>query len=620
MSESKEDIKVVILCGGKGTRMSEMSEKLPKPLAPIGGKPLVWHIMKNYYAQGYRHFVLCLGYKGKLIREFFLNYPYHLPDITIDVKNQSIVQHGTEELEDWKITLADTGEETLTAQRLQKVKPYLEDQDYFLLTYGDGLSDIDLDKLIEFHKSKGKPVTITGVKTHSKYGQVKTNQDGLVQSFVEKPFLDDIVNGGFMVMNKEFLDHPLLNQDIPLEEVLKDLAEKGSLALYNHDSFWYAMDTIRDHDEFKSIWRSGNVPWKNWEKTRVLLTGNQGYIGSVMEEVLLDNGFEVRGLDAGYFEGGSLVPLPNSVVKNREKNQIIKDIRDVEPSDLANIDAIVHLAALSNDPLGDLDPKLTHEINYLATAKIAELAKKAGVKRFIYSSSCSMYGAADVSKPLDETAEFNPVSAYAQSKVDSETALNKLADENFSPVYMRNATVFGLSKKMRFDLVVNNLSGWAHTISEVKMMSDGKPWRPMVHVRDLCQAFTKALKAPKHLVHNQAFNVGANSENFTIREIAEKVVSGVPNSKLVCMNQVTNDDRSYKVNFDKIKKIGFEAQWSVDRGVSELKQAFEEINLNSETFENEYFTTLKRMKNLLDKGEISPDLRVKKQYKWQVNT
>ena len=343
---------------------------------------------------------------------------------------------------------------------------------------------------------------------------------------------------------------------------------------------------------------------------KILLTGNQGYIGSVMEEVLLKEGHQVIGFDTGFFQGKAFIPNDDVVLENRKTNQINKDIRNATVDDFKGCDVVIHLAALSNDPLGNLDPHLTHNINFEASAKLGELAKAAGVQRFIYSSSCSLYGAADISQAITEVEDFNPQTPYAQSKVDSEVVLTKLSSQDFAPIFMRNATVFGISPRMRFDLVVNNLCGWAFTTKEVVMMSDGKPWRPIVHVRDLCNAFVAAIAAPFESVNNQAFNVGINSENFRVREIAESVVEGIPGSSLKCLNQNPSDTRSYRVNFDKIKTLKkFQPSWSLKKGIEELHNCFQELNLTKEIFEHEYFTTLKRMQALLDREEINKDLR-----------
>lgn len=253
--------KVVILCGGKGTRMREYTDIIPKPMVSVGEMPILWHIMKNYYHQGFKDFVLCLGYKGQTIRNFFINYAHNHDDVTVHLAG--LMRRGNP-LEDWKVTLVDTGEESQTALRLGKVAHHLQDCDYFLLTYGDGVSDIDLKKLIEFHKKQGTPATITGVHARSKYGKVKIDNNNLVNFFEEKPILDDWINGGFMILNKELLNHPLLKENIPLEKFLEALAAEKKLSLYQHEGFWHCMDTSQDNDSLNNIWKSGKVPWKIW--------------------------------------------------------------------------------------------------------------------------------------------------------------------------------------------------------------------------------------------------------------------------------------------------------------------------------------------------------------------
>jgi len=343
----------------------------------------------------------------------------------------------------------------------------------------------------------------------------------------------------------------------------------------------------------------------------IALTGNQGYIGSIMEDELLSRGYVVRGIDAGYFEGKTFVPLSDAVVSNRAKHQVIRDVRDAQIEDFEGIDVVIHLAALSNDPLGALNERLTDEINYKGTVNVATLAKAAGVKRFLYSSSCSMYGAADVSKPLDETADFNPVTAYAQSKVDSEKSLEGLCDDAFAVTSMRNATVFGVSPRMRFDLVINNLGGYAHTTNQVVMKSDGKPWRPVVHVRDVSKAFRTVLESDIDIVRGNAYNVGSNDLNYTVRELADIVVEGFVGSELVCLGEVSGDTRSYKIDFSKIaSELGYVPDWTVERGVEELRTVYREVLLDETLFNDEFFTTLKRMTSLLERGEIKEeDLR-----------
>ena len=263
---NKRDLKVVILCGGKGTRLRDVSEILPKPLVPIGEMPILWHIMKGYSSQGYNNFVLCLGYKGDLIRDFFLNYQNHSTDLILNLRDGKIQRPNKEkDIEEWNITFVNTGETTNTALRLHKIKKYLEKDPFFMLTYGDGVSNIIFDDLLDFHINQKTIGTLTGVNPTSKYGEVKTGENNIINSFVQKPVLDDsYINGGFMVFNNKILRHPMLNEDIPIETVLADLTENNQLSMYKHKRFWHCMDTPRDFSSLNEIWESKKVPWRNW--------------------------------------------------------------------------------------------------------------------------------------------------------------------------------------------------------------------------------------------------------------------------------------------------------------------------------------------------------------------
>jgi len=342
---------------------------------------------------------------------------------------------------------------------------------------------------------------------------------------------------------------------------------------------------------------------------RVLVTGHLGYIGPVMIRLFKEAGHTVTGLDIGYFkecvtEGVSLV-APDK--------EIIRDMRDVAQADVQGIDAIVHLAALSNDPMGEIDQALTHTINHQCSVNLAKLAKNAGVERFIFASSCSIYGAAGNSdKPLDESAPFNPVSAYAHSKVNTESDLNKLADETFSPVYMRNATAYGASPRIRFDLVLNNLMSWAKTTGSIKVMSDGTPWRPLVHIEDISRAALAAAQAPRNIIHNQAFNIGRNDANYQVRDIAEAVAKTVPGAKLEITGESGGDSRSYKVSFDKALNTlpAFEPQWTLQKGCEEINRWFDEGKLHGRAFDSRFFIRLKQLKHLMEAKHIDEKLRV----------
>ena len=278
---------------------------------------------------------------------------------------------------------------------------------------------------------------------------------------------------------------------------------------------------------------------------RVLITGHMGYIGTMLTPMLEDAGYEVVGMDSDLYRDCTYGNAPPNAPS------LMKDIRDAQVEDLIGFEALIHLAALSNDPLGNLDPDLTYEINYLASVRLAEVAKEAGVKRFLFSSSCSTYGAAGESV-LDEMATFNPVTPYARSKVLTEQAVAKLADDRFSPVFLRNATAYGVSSRLRFDLVLNNLVAWATTTGRVYLKSDGTPWRPIVHIEDISRAFIEVLEAPIEVVHNQAFNVGQTSENYRISELAEIVQETVPGCRIQYAEGAGPDKRSYQVDCSKL--------------------------------------------------------------------
>jgi nucleoside-diphosphate-sugar epimerase len=337
---------------------------------------------------------------------------------------------------------------------------------------------------------------------------------------------------------------------------------------------------------------------------RVLVTGHKGYIGTVMVSMLLAEGHDVVGLDTDLYAactfGDAIRDIP----------ALKKDIRDVQARDLEGFDAIAHLAGLSNDPLGDLNPKLTYEINHAASARLGTLAKKAGVRRFLFSSSCSTYGAAGERLANEET-QFNPVTPYGHSKVLVEQDLAGLADSEFSPVFLRNATAYGVSPRLRFDLVLNNLVAWAFTTGRVYLKSDGTPWRPIVHIEDISRAFIAALHAPRELVHNQAFNVGRNDENYRIRELAEIAQETVPDSRIEYAEDAGPDKRCYRVDFSKIARVlpEFKPQWDARRGAKELYEAYCKTGLQLEEFEGPRYKRLAHIKQLLSAGHLDASIR-----------
>ena len=335
---------------------------------------------------------------------------------------------------------------------------------------------------------------------------------------------------------------------------------------------------------------------------KILVTGSEGYIGSILMPLLITNGFTPVGLDVCYYSEANI-----SKSFFPEYKLIIKDIRNFELSDLINenYEAIIHLAALSNDPLGMLDENLTFNINFQATVRMGEIAKKAGIKRFIYSSSCSLYGLGS-KQLLNEESPPYPQTAYGKSKILAENGLSELADNNFSPVFMRNATAFGLSPRMRFDLVVNSLCGFAKIDNEIKILGDGKPWRPLVHIHDIASAMINSLNQPKDKIHNQAFNVGSNSENYQILTIAEKVKERYPGCNISVAMKDAGDSRDYNVSFDKINKVlSFSVSRTLSDGINELADCFRKINLDPEVFHNRLYNRLKQIQYLRDNNIIN---------------
>ncbi len=336
----------------------------------------------------------------------------------------------------------------------------------------------------------------------------------------------------------------------------------------------------------------------------VLVTGHCGYIGTVMVPMLLAEGHEVVGLDSDLYAastfGEGMVNIPS----------IKKDVRDVALSDLDGFDAVIHLAGLSNDPLGDLNPSLTFEINHLASVRLAELSKKAGVERFIFSSSCSNYGAGGEDL-LNEQSPFNPVTPYGISKVRVEQDVAKLADDGFSPTFLRNATAFGVSPRLRFDLVLNNLVAWAFTTGRVYIKSDGTPWRPIVHIEDISRAFIAVLQADRSLVHNDAFNVARNEDNYRIRELADIVKETVPGCVIEYAKDAGPDKRCYRVDSSKILRTlpAFTPCWNARKGAQELYDAYKRVGLRLEDFEGPKYKRIDHIKSLLNSGRLSPDLR-----------
>lgn len=340
---------------------------------------------------------------------------------------------------------------------------------------------------------------------------------------------------------------------------------------------------------------------------RILMTGHLGYLGSVMAARFVEAGHQVTGLDTGYFADCLFVaPLAAAAVP-----ELRRDLREIGPRDLEGFDAVVHLAALSNDPLGNLNEDWTMSINHRASVKLADDARAAGVGRFLFSSSCIMYGASAVAE-VNEDSPLDPRTAYARSKVEAERGIAALATPSFSPVFLRNGTVYGISPRMRFDTVLNSLAGAAVATGRVTVHGDGAPWRPVVHIEDVAQVFLAALTAPRERIHNQALNAAAASVNHQVISLARAVAAAVPGARLECLGQPEADRRTYKANFDKIARLlpDFRLRWTVEAGIEQLVDHFQRRGLTEAEFHSPLFTRMKWLGGLVSEGRVDSSLRV----------
>ena len=335
---------------------------------------------------------------------------------------------------------------------------------------------------------------------------------------------------------------------------------------------------------------------------KILVTGTEGYLGCLLAPLLIERGHEVIGVDTGYYKVGWLYNGTQTTAKT-----LNKDIRHITTEDLQGVEAIVHMAELSNDPTGQLSPNITYDINHVGSVRLAKLAKQAGVRRFVYMSSCSVYGVA-TEGDVTEESPVNPQTAYAECKTFVERDVQPLASDDFSPTFMRNATAFGASPRMRFDIVLNNLAGLAWTTKEIKMTSDGTPWRPLVHALDISKSIICALEAPRDIIHNQIFNVGDTANNYRVKQIAEFVAEAFPGCKL-SFGDNASDNRSYRVSFEKINTLlpGFKCDWDARLGAKQLADVFGEIDMTEEIFFSRGFTRLKQLEYLIRTQQIDKD-------------
>lgn len=359
----------------------------------------------------------------------------------------------------------------------------------------------------------------------------------------------------------------------------------------------------------------------------IVVTGHEGYIGSELVPLLLAAGHTVMGVDVGFFReetanGGRLTVdvgpsavsddrLPLSDYRSPTLRSLRKDVRDLTESDLAGMDAVIHLAALSNDPMGNLNPELTHAINHRASVRLAEMSRGAGVRRFLFASSCSVYGLAEGDTLVNEESPVHPLTAYAVSKVRTEEDVARLADADFSPVFLRNSTAYGWSRRFRADLVLNNLAGWAYTTGEIRILSDGTPWRPLVHVQDIGRAFLALLEAPRNAVHNQVINIGSSEQNYRVSELAAFVQEALPGSQVSYAPGGSPDPRSFRVDFAKLNALLPDCQplWNAVSGAQQLAAAYRETDLSQADFGGPRYVRLAQLRELIDAGRLDATLR-----------
>ena len=500
-------------------------------------------------------------------------------DFTVELKTNDLKVHSIDHEEDWQVTLAYTGELTMTGARVSRAAAkYLGDARQFAVTYGDGVTDADLAEEYRFHLEEGRLGTVLGVNPPSRFGELKVEATK-VEEFSEKPeFVDNWINGGYFFFHRDFLPYLSSEESCVLEREPSDppgarrpaqhVQASRLLGLHGHAARPRTLEQALGlrpgplgrltRDVFPPIHnpRRDSTPHESFRH------GPHGYIGTHL-------GRPAQGRKA----------TPSSAVTSTSSRDATgspwsrpignssRTSAKIEAADLDGCDCVMHLAAISNDPMGALNAQLTFDVNRDASIRLAELARRAGVPRYLFAGSCSVYGQGE-KLDLDEGDPLNPLTAYAQSKIETEEAVSALADDSFTPVFLRNSTAYGHSPMLRIDLVVNNLLGSAMAYGEIRIQSDGSPWRPLIHCRDIARAFIALAKAPKAAVHNKAINIGANTENYQVRDVGNQVQRLIPSAKITYTGEVGADPRNYRVKFDLLYRLlpDFKLQYNLATG------------------------------------------------------
>ncbi|MCA9268224.1 MAG: NAD-dependent epimerase/dehydratase family protein [Planctomycetales bacterium] len=595
-------MKVVILAGGRGTRLGAAAQQAPKPMALIGGKPILWHIMRQFAQQGFTDFVVAAGYRSDVIDEYIKRLE-----------------------EPWLVKVVDTGLETGTAGRIQRLAPLLHDET-FIVAYGDGLCDVDVRRMLQFHREHGKAATMLAVHPPSRFGRLTISGDR-VERFEEKGVdRTQWVNGSIFIFEPSLVD--VIEDDASMLEQgpLPRLAEAGQLVAFKHESFWQCMDYPHEQALLERRWLGGDAPWTACRtpkcenrKTRssapgrrILVTGHRGYLGCVLTPMLLQAGHEVHGLDSGLYDdcGFRDANAARALAKIDEVPAMTCDVRDVPVSALRGFDVVVHLAGLCNDPLGDMDPDVTFDINYRAAVELARKAREAGVSQFLQASTCSVYGGAGEDW-ISEDSALSPLTPYAESKMLAERDIAPLAAGGFWPTFLRMGTVYGYSPRLRGDLVVNNLVAHAHTSGKIVLNSLGTSWRPLLHVEDAARAFCAAINQPHNRLRGAVVNVGTTEENYRVANVAGLVQAAMHDVEVVFAPGAAVDPRNYRVRCERIRTLlpQFQPAWTVAQGVDQLVKSYRAAALTGAQFHSGRFMRLRHIQNQLHEGALAHDLR-----------